>query len=112
MAPQITVLEHAFGFSLPDIPNKTISLLSKLTFDGGGNVSAKYHINKFLCKCIEHDIFDLKVLCRLFDFTFRGQIKHWFESFPAYHIFYWFQFVDEFLDSFEIYDYNQLCEEF
>jgi hypothetical protein len=48
----------------------------------------------------------------LFAFTFRGRIKHWFESFPAYHIFYWFQFVDEFLDAFEIYDYNQLCEEF
>jgi hypothetical protein len=48
----------------------------------------------------------------LFTFTFRGRIKHWFESFPTYHIFYWFQFVDEFLDSFEIYDYNQLCEEF
>ena len=110
MAPQITVLEHAFYFSLPDIPNKTVSLLSKLTFDGGGNVSAKYHINKFWCKCIKHDIFDLKVLCRLFYFTFRGRIKHWFESFPAYHIFDWFQFVDEFLDAFEIYDYNQLCE--
>jgi hypothetical protein len=112
MAPQITVLEHAFHFSLPDIPNKTVSLLSKLTFDGGGNVSAKDHINKFWCKCIKHDISDLKVLCRLFAFTFRGRIKHWFESFPAYHIFYWFQFVDEFLDAFEIYDYNQLCEEF
>jgi hypothetical protein len=48
----------------------------------------------------------------LFYFTFRGQIKHWFESFPVYHIFYWFQFVDEFLDAFEIYDYNQLSEEF
>jgi len=48
----------------------------------------------------------------LFAFTFRGRIKHWFESFPAYHIFYWFQFVYEFLDAFEIYDYNQLCEEF
>jgi hypothetical protein len=55
---------------------------------------------------------DLRVLCRLFAFTFRGRIKHWFESFPACHIFYWFQFVDEFLDAFEIYDYNQLCEEF
>ena len=105
-------LEHAFHFWLPDIPNKTVSLLSKLTFDGGGNVFAKDHINKFLCKCIKHDISDLKVLCRLFAFTFRGWIKHWFESFPAYHTFYWFQFVEEFLDSFEIYDYNQLCEEF
>jgi hypothetical protein len=36
MAPQITVLEHDFHFSLPDIPNETVSLLSKLTFDGGG----------------------------------------------------------------------------
>jgi hypothetical protein len=104
MAPQITVLEHDFHLSLPDIPNKTVSLLSKLTFDGGGNVFGKDHINKFWCKCIKHDIFDLKVLCRLFAFTFRGRIKHWFESFPAYHIFYLFQFVDEVLDAFEIYD--------
>jgi hypothetical protein len=25
---------------------------------------------------------------------------------------HWFQFVDEFLDAFEIYDFDQLCEEF
>ena len=112
MAPQITVLEHAFHFSLPDIPNETISRFSKLTFDGGRDVSAKDHINKFWCKCIKHDISDLKVLYRLFVFTFRDRIKHWFESFPGNHIFDWFQFVDEFLDDFEIYDYNQLCEEF
>jgi hypothetical protein len=112
MAPQITVLEHAFNFSLPDVPNETVSRLSKLTFDGGGNTSAKDHLNKFWCKCIKHDISDLRVLCRLFAFTFRGRIKHWFESFPACHIFYWFQFVDEFLDAFEIYDFDQLCEEF
>ena len=112
MAPQIIVLEHSFHFSLPDIPNETVSLLSKLTFDGGGDVPAKDHINKFWCKFIKHDIYDLKVLCRLFAFTFRGRIKHWFESFPTYHIIDWFQFVEEFLDAFEIYDYNQLCEEF
>jgi hypothetical protein len=93
MAPQITVLEHAFHFSLPDIPNKTVSRLSKLTLDGGGDVSAKYHLNNFWCKCIKHDSSDLKVLCILFSFTFKGQIKHWFESFPAYHIIDWFQFV-------------------
>jgi hypothetical protein len=112
MAPQITVLEHAFNFSLPDVPNETVSRLSKLTFDGEGNTSAKDHLNKFWCKCIKHDISDLGVLCRLFAFTFRGRIKQWFESFPACHIFDWFQFVDEFLDAFEIYDFDQLCEEF
>jgi hypothetical protein len=77
-----------------------------------GGMYLQKTIIKFWCKCIKHDISDLKVLCRLFAFTFRGRIKHWFESFPTYHIFYWFQFVDEFLDAFEIYDYNQLCEEF
>jgi hypothetical protein len=60
----------------------------------------------------KHDIFYLKVLCRLFSFTFRGRIKHWFDFFPAYHTIYLFHFVEEFLDAFEIYDYNQLCEEF
>jgi hypothetical protein len=112
MAPQITVLEHAFNFSLPDIPNETVSRLSKLTFDGESNTSAKDHLNKFWCKCIKHEISDLEVLCRLFAFTFRGRIKHWFESFPVCHIFDWFQFVDEFLNAFEIYDFDQLCEEF
>jgi hypothetical protein len=112
MAPQITVLEHAFNFSLPDVPNETISRLSKLTFDGESNTSAKDHLNKFWCKCIKYDISDLEVLCRLFAFTFRGRIKHWFESFPVCHIFDWFQFVDEFLNTFEIYDFDQLCEEF
>jgi hypothetical protein len=112
MASQITVLDHAFHFSLLDIPNEIVSHLSKLTFYGRGDVSTKDHLNKFWCKCIKHDISILKVLCRLFAFTFRCQIKHWFESFPTYHIFYWFQFVEEFEYSFEIYDYNQLCEEF
>jgi hypothetical protein len=112
MAPKITVMEHAFNFLLPDVPNESVSHLSKLTFDGGGNTSAKDHLNKFWCKCIKHDISDLRVLCRLFTFNFRGWIKHWFESFPTCHIFYWFQFVDEFLDAFEIYDFDRLCEEF
>jgi hypothetical protein len=112
MAPQTTVLEHAFNFSLPDVPNETVSCLSKLTFDGEGDISAKDHLNKFWCKCIKHEISDLGVLCRLFAFTFRGRIKQWFETFPACHIFYWFQFIDEFIDSFEIYDFDQLCEEF
>jgi hypothetical protein len=48
MAPtQILVLEHAFHFSLPDVSNKTIALLSKLTFDGEGNVSAKIILISF-----------------------------------------------------------------
>jgi hypothetical protein len=112
MAPQTTVLEHAFNFSLPYVPNETVSCLSKLTFDCEGKLSVKDHLNKFWCKCIKHDISDLRVLCRLFAFTFRGRIKKWFESFPTCHIFDWFQFVDEFLDAFEIYDFDQLCEEF
>jgi hypothetical protein len=112
MVPQITVLEHSFHFSLPNVPNETVSHVSKLTFDGRGDVSAKDQLNKFWCKCIKHDISNLKVLCRLFAFTFRGRFKHRFEYFPAYHIFDLFQFVEEFLDAFEIYDYNQLCEEF
>jgi hypothetical protein len=68
-----------------------------------GDVSTKYHINKFWCKCIKHDISDLKVLCRLFAFTFRGHIEHWFKSFPTYHIIDWFEFVEEFLDALKIY---------
>jgi hypothetical protein len=76
------------------------------------NYLLKTTLTSFGAKCIKHDISDLEVLCRLFAFTFRGRIKHWFESFPACHIFDWFQFVDEFLNAFEIYDFDQLCEEF
>ena len=47
MAPQITMLEHAFHFSLPDIPNETFSLLSKLTFDGGGMYLQKTILTSF-----------------------------------------------------------------
>jgi hypothetical protein len=48
MAPgQITVLEHAFHFSLAVIPNKTVDLFSELTFDGEGNTSAVDHISNF-----------------------------------------------------------------
>jgi len=73
MAPaQIIVWDNAFHFTLHDIPNKTVALLSKLAFDGEGNVSAKTHLNKFLSKCIKHGIIDLNVLCRFFAFPFRG----------------------------------------
>jgi hypothetical protein len=49
MAPaQITVLKHAFNVTLPIIPNKTIDLVSKLTFDGEGNTSVVDHISIFL----------------------------------------------------------------
>jgi hypothetical protein len=47
MAPQITVLEHAFNFSLPDVPNETVSRLSKLTFDGEGNYLLKTTLTSF-----------------------------------------------------------------
>jgi hypothetical protein len=74
MAPQISVLEHSFHFSLPNIPNETVSLLSKLTFDGGQNVFAKDHHNKFWYKCFKNDISNLMVLCRLFAFTFMAWV--------------------------------------
>ena len=111
MNPQITVLEHAFHFSLPDIPNEIVSRLSKLTFYGGGDVSTKDHINKFWCKCIKYNIMDLHILFMFFPFVFKGWIKYWFEAFPAHSIFTWFLFVDEVLDAFEIHNYDKLCEE-
>jgi hypothetical protein len=112
MAPaQITVLEHAFNFSLPVIPNKTTDLLSELTFDGEGNTSALDHIYKFCSKCLKNKITDLNLICRLFSLTFRGRVKYWFESFRANSIHSWSEFVIEFLSYFNNYDYDELGEE-
>ena len=47
----------------------------------------------------------------MFASTFRGRILHWFETLPPYSIYSWFEFVDKFLDDFEIYNFNKLCEE-
>jgi hypothetical protein len=111
MAPQITVLEHAFHFSLPVIPNKTTNLFSELTFDGEGNTSAVDHISKFFYKCLRHKIIDPNVTCRLFSLTFRGRVKCWFESFRANSIHSLSEFVIEFLSDFNNYDYDELSEE-
>ena len=111
MAPQITVLEHAFHFSLPVIPNKTTNLFSELTFDGEGNTSTVKHISKFLYKCLIHNIIDPNDTCRLFSLTFRGRVKIWFESFQANSIHSLFEFVIEFLPDFNNYDYDELSEE-
>jgi hypothetical protein len=111
MAPQITVLEHAFHFSLPSIPNKTTNLFSELTFDGEGNTSAVDHISKFLYKCLRHKIIDPNVTCRLFSLTFRGRVRCWFESFQANSIYSFSEFLIEFLSYFNNYDYDELSEE-
>jgi hypothetical protein len=120
MAPaQITVSEHDFNVSLPVIFNKTTDLFSKLTFDGEGNTSAVDHISNFFYKCLRHKITDSNVTCRLFDLTFRGQVKVWFESFRANSIYSLSEFVFEFLSDFNNYDYDELsclrkenCESF
>ena len=83
MDPQITMLEHAFHFSLPVIPFKTANLFSELTFDGEWNTSVLDHVSKFLYKCLRHKIIDPDVTCRLFSLTFQDRVKCWFESFPA-----------------------------
>jgi hypothetical protein len=83
MSPKITVLEHAFHFSLPVIPNKTTNLFSELTFDGEGNTSVVDHISKFLYKCLRHKNIDPNVTCKLFSLTFRDWVKCWFESFQS-----------------------------
>ena len=46
---QIPVWESVFNFTLVNIPNETINLLSKLEFDGEGDISAREHLGKFLC---------------------------------------------------------------
>ena len=48
---QIPVWESVFSFTLIDIPNEIVNLLSKLEFDGEGDISARKHLKKFLSKC-------------------------------------------------------------
>ena len=69
---QILVWESVFSFTLIDIPNETVNLLSKLEFDGEGNIFEKKHLKKFLSKCNKHNIVDLSATCRLFALTLKG----------------------------------------
>ena len=108
---QIPVWESVFNFSLVNIPNETINLLSKLEFDGKGDISAREHLGKFLCKCNKHKIVDLNATCRLFSLTLKRRIKCWLENFPLNFLFTWFQFAHEFLDTFKDYNSNKLCSE-
>ena len=87
---QIPVWESIFNFTLVNIPNETINLLSKLEFDGEGDISAREHLRKFLCKCNKHKIVDINATCRLFSLTLKGRIKCWLETFPPNFFFTWF----------------------
>lgn len=112
MAPtQIPIWEYVFNLPSINLPSKTVSLLSRLKFDGEGKVSASDHLLNFLNKCVKHNITDLNLTCRLFVLTFRGRIERWLETFPSYSIYTWFEFIDHFLNDFEIYDYDKLCYE-
>ena len=102
--------ECIFNLQVIDIPNETTLLFSQLKFDGEGKKSANELLSKFWSKCIKHKVVDLNVLCWLFASTFRGRIQYWLETLPPYSIYSWFEFVDKFLDDFEIYNFNKLCE--
>ena len=108
---QTSVWENIFNLPVIDIPNETTLLFSRLKFDGEGKKSTKEHLSNFLSKSIKHKVVDLNVLCWLFASTFRGRILHWFETLPPYSIYSWFEFVNKFLDDFEIYNFDKLCEE-
>ena len=108
---QIPVWESVFNFTLVNTPNETINLLSKLEFDGEGDISIREHLRNFLCKCNKYNIIDLSATCRLFSLTLKGRIKCWLETFPPNFFFTWFQFAHEFLDTFKDYDSNKICSE-
>jgi len=103
---QIPVWEHIFNLPSVTIPSKTVSLLSRLKFDGEGKVSAKDHLLKFSSKCDKYKITDLNLTCRLFALTLGGRIEKWMENFPSYFFYKWFDFTNQFLDNFEDYDYD------
>ena len=46
---QIPVWESIFSFTLIDIPNERVNLLSKLEFDGEGDIYARKHLKNFFC---------------------------------------------------------------
>ena len=108
---KIPVWKSIFSFTLIDIPNETVNLLSKLEFDGEGDISARKHLRKFFSKCNKHNITDVSATCMLFALTLKGQIKFWLETFPPNFFFTWFQLAHEFLDTFNDYDSNKLCSE-
>ena len=72
---QIPVWESVFSFTLIDIPNETVNLLSKLELDGEGDISGRKHLKMFFSKCNKHNIIDLSATCRLFALTLKGGIK-------------------------------------
>ena len=112
MAPtQIPVGEHVFNLPSVTIPSKTVSLLSRLKFDGEGKLSAREHLLKFSIKCDKYKITDLSLTCRLFALTLGGRIEKWLETFPSYSFYNWLDFANQFLDDFEDYDYDKLCDE-
>ena len=108
---QIPIWESIFIFPLVNIPNEIINLFLKLQFVDEGNTSKKYHLMKFWCKCIKHNITNLDSLFILLTQTFKGGLKRWLETFSTYSIFTCFQFVDEVLITFKEYDYRKLYNE-
>ena len=85
--------------------------MSKLEFDGEGNIFARKHLKNILGKCNKYNIVDLSATCRSFALTLKGRIKCWLEIFPPNFFLTWFQFAHEFLDTFKYYDFNKLCSE-
>ena len=72
MAHANPIWESFFSFTLIDIPNETINLLSKLEFDGECDISTRKHLTNFLSNCKKHNIVDLSATCRLFSLTLKG----------------------------------------
>ena len=106
---QIPIWEYVFSFTLVNIPNEIVNLLSKLEFAGEGDISARNYLKQFLCKSNKHKILDLSATCTLFSLTLKRRIKCWLETFPPSFFFTWFQFAHEFLDTFKDYESNKLC---
>ena len=69
---QIPIWESVFSFTLVNIPVETTNLLSRLEFEVEGNISARKHLKKFLCKCNKYNITDLNATCKLFSHALKG----------------------------------------
>ena len=85
--------------------------LTKVKFDGEGEILAQEHVFQFTYNCFVNKILDQDVLCRLLTFTFKGRVKEWFVTLPFAFVNSFEHFVDIFTLSFGHYDFVRLCDE-
>ncbi len=111
-ALHIFVLDQVFNFPKPlgSLLCKKVKHLSKLEFDGEGLKSDFDHFYAFQVQCRLYKIANEHEGCMLFSLTFHEIIRSWFDSLPANVVHNWEYLVNKYLEAFNYYDYDQLCD--